>query len=171
MFLKLFLSLLTTGCLLFLKAIGIGLSCVTDEYEALMAEPVLQLLSRMVADRSPSTRKELVLMSKNLLLQRLRTFGRRAIEDALSITAESYRNKSKKYGNINNGGEINHDAAVDNSSLWSLSRGGGVSTRTGELNENSVSADLQLITLLLLLQGDDSEEVVAAAQEVSAFYG
>ena len=134
-----------------------------------MAEPVLQLLSRMVADRSASTRKELVLMSKNLLLQRLRTFGRRAIEDALSITAESYQSKSKKYGNMNNAGIINHNSSVDNSSQWFLSKGGGVSTRTGELHENSVSADLQLITLLLLLQGDDSEEVVAAAQEVSTF--
>ena len=134
-----------------------------------MAEPVLQLLSRMVADRSASTRKELVLMSKNLLLQRLRTFGRRAIEDALSITAESYQSKSKKYGNMNNAGIINHNSSVDNSSQWFLSKGGGVSTRTGELNENSVSADLQLITLLLLLQGDDSEEVVAAALEVRTF--
>ena len=134
-----------------------------------MAEPVLQLLSRMVADRSASTRKELVLMSKNLLLQRLRTFGRRAIEDALSITAESYQSKAKKCDNMNSAGVINHNSSADNSSQWFLSKGGGVSTRTGELHENSVSADLQLITLLLLLQGDDSEEVVAAAQEVSTF--
>ena len=139
-----------------------------------MAEPVLQLLSRMVADRSASTRKELVLMSKNLLLQRLKTFGRRAIEDALSLTSQSYQNQIKKHGNINNNNSSyqdgnNYENNNENYSQWSLSKGGGVSTRTGELNENSISADLQLISLLLLLQGDDSEEVVGAAREVRTF--
>ena len=113
-------------------------------------------------------------MSKNLLLQRLKTFGRRAIEDALSLTSQSYQNQIKKHGNINNNNSSyqdgnNYENNNENYSQWSLSKGGGVSTRTGELNENSISADLQLISLLLLLQGDDSEEVVGAAREVRTF--
>jgi hypothetical protein len=34
-----------------------------------------------------------------------------------------------------------------------------VNKYTGEMNSNSVSADLQLIGLMVLLQGDESEEV------------
>ena len=119
-----------------------------------MADTVLQLLNRMVADRVASTRKELVVMSKNLLLRRLKTFGRRAIEDALALTNTSSQNRALKYS----GGE--------ESRVWGLSMGGTVSTRTGELHEDSISADLQLVVLLLLLHGDESPEVVVAASEV-----
>jgi hypothetical protein len=139
------------------QAIGIGLSCVTEEYEILMADPVLHLVTRMVADRAASTRKELGLMCRNLLYSRLGTFGRRAIEDALSasMTLDSQQSNALKYG------------SSEESSKWDMVRGGTVSTRTGELNENSVSADLQLVALLLVLQGDDADEVVAVAKEVS----
>lgn len=133
---------------------GVGLSCVTDEYEHFMADTVLQLLNRMVADRVASTRKELVIMSRNLLLRRQRTFGRRAIEDALALTNASCQNNEFKYS----GG--------DDRQVWGLSKGGTVSTRTGELHEDSVSADLQLVVLLLLLHGDESPDVTAAAVEV-----
>ena len=136
------------------QAVGVGLSCVTDEYEHFMADTVLQLLNRMVADRVASTRKELVIMSRNLLLRRQRTFGRRAIEDALALTNASSQSNALKYSG---GGE---------SRVWGLSKGGTVSTRTGELHEDSVSADLQLVVLLLLLHGDESPEVTAAAVEV-----
>lgn len=138
------------------QAIGIGLSCVTEEYEVLMADPVLHLVTRMVADRAASTRRELVRMCRNLLYCRLGTFGRRAIEDALSafMATGSHQGSTLKYGNS------------ESSSQWDMARGGTVSTRTGELNENSVSADLQLVALLLVLHGDDAEEVVAAAKEV-----
>ena len=136
------------------QAVGVGLSCVTDEYEHFMADTVLQLLNRMVADRVASTRKELVIMSRNLLLRRQRTFGRRAIEDALALTNASCQSNAMKYS----GGE--------DSRVWGLSKGGTVSTRTGELHEDSVSADLQLVVLLLLLHGDESPEVTAAAVEV-----
>jgi hypothetical protein len=116
-----------------------GLACVTDGYEDLMKEPVLQvranlpclqplshslhlshtlslylylslsltlllslsltlqLFARMVADRSVSTRKELVLTCKNLLVQRLKFFGRRSIESSLSLTNETYNGED---GNI-----------------------------------------------------------------------
>ena len=120
-----------------------------------MADTVLQLLNKMVADRVASTRKELVVMSKNLLLRRLRTFGRRAIEDALALTNASCQNNALKYS----GGEESH--------VWGLSKGGTVSTRTGELHEDSVSADLQLVVLLLLLHGDESPDVAVAAAEVN----
>ena len=109
----------------------------------------------MVADRSASTRKELVFMSKNLLVQRIRTFGRRAIEDALTLTYENHQNNIQKYGEKDS-----------ESNKWSISTGGNVSTRTGELDESSVSGDLQLVALLLLLQGDESEEVISTAREV-----
>ena len=138
-----------------MQAIGTGLSCVTGEYESLLADPVLHLLSRMVADRSASTRKELVFMSKNLLVKRIRTFGRRAIEDALTLTYENHQNNIQKYGEKDS-----------ESNKWSISTGGNVSTRTGELDESSVSGDLQLVALLLLLQGDESEEVISTAREV-----
>jgi hypothetical protein len=139
------------------QAIGIGLSCVIEEYEILMADPVLHLVTRMVADRAASTRKELGLMCRNLLYSRLGSFGRRAIEDALSasMTLDSQQSNPLKYG------------SSEESSKWDMVRGGTVSTRTGELNENSVSADLQLVALLLVLQGDDADEVVAVAKEVS----
>jgi hypothetical protein len=127
-----------------------GLGCVTDEYETLMKEPVIQLLSRMIADRSISTRKELVFMCTNLLLKRISIFGRKAITDSLSLTYENHQKTVNKYGE-NNSTEI--------------VSGNGVNTLTGELNDNSVSADIQLISLLLLLQGDDSEEVIAAAKQ------
>ena len=133
---------------------GVGLSCVTDEYEHFMADTVLTLLNRMVADRVASTRKELAIMSRNLLLRRQRTFGRRAIEDALALTNASCQNNSLKYS----GGDDSH--------LWGLSNGGTVSTRTGELHKDSVSADLHLVVLLLLLHGDESPDVTAAAVEV-----
>ena len=109
----------------------------------------------MVADRSASTRKELVFMSKNLLVQRIRTFGRRAIEDALTLTYENHQNNIQKYGEKDS-----------ESNKWSISTGGNVSTRTGELDESSVSGDLELVALLLLLQGDESEEVISTAREV-----
>lgn len=121
-----------------------------------MADPVLHLVTRMVADRAASTRKELGLMCRNLLHSRLGTFGRRAIEDALSasMTLEAQKDSVLKYG------------SCESSSKWDMVRGGSVSTRTGELSENSVSADLQLVALLLVLQGDDADEVVAVAKEV-----
>jgi hypothetical protein len=121
-----------------------------------MADTVLHLVTRMVADRAASTRKELGLMCRNLLYSRLETFGRRAIEDALSasMTADSQQSNTLKYG------------SCESSFKWDMVRGGTVSTRTGELNENSVSADLQLVALLLVLQGDDADEVVAVAKEV-----
>jgi dynein assembly factor 5 len=134
-----------------LQAIGMGLGCLTDEYETLMKEPVIQLLSRMIADRSISTRKELAFMCTNLLLKRISIFGRKAITDSLSLTYENHQKTVNKYGE-NNSTEI--------------MSGGGINTLTGELNDNSVSADIQLISLLLLLQGDDSEEVIAAAKQV-----
>jgi hypothetical protein len=110
----------------------------------------------MVADRAASTRKELGLMCRNLLYSRLGTFGRRAIEDALSasMTLDSQESNALRCG------------SSEDSSKWNMARGGTVSTRTGELNENSVSADLQLVALLLVLQGDDADEVVAVAKEV-----
>ena len=120
-----------------------------------MADTVLQLLNKMVADRVAGTRKELVVMSKNLLLRRLRTFGRRAIEDALALTNASCQNNALKCS----GGEESY--------VWGLSKGGTVSTRTGELHEDSVSADLQLVVLLLLLHGDESPDVALAAAEVN----
>ena len=113
----------------------------------------------MVADRSASTRKELVFMSKNLLVQRIRTFGRRAIEDALTLTYENHQNNIQKYGEKDS-----------ESNKWLISTGGNVSTRTGELDESSVSGDLQLVALLLLLQGDESEEVISTAREVIVQY-
>lgn len=98
-------------------------------------------------------------MSKNLLVQRIRTFGRRAIEDALTLTYENHQNNIQKYGEKDS-----------ESNKWSISTGGNVSTRTGELDESSVSGDLQLVALLLLLQGDESEEVISTAREVIVQY-
>ena len=93
-------------------------------------------------------------MCHNLLVRRMKKFGRRCIEDALSMNQDNLR-ENFKYG------------SSESSSHWDVVKGGSVSTRTGELHERSVSGDVQMVVLLLLLKGDESEDVVMAASEVS----
>ena len=89
-----------------LKAIGTGLVCIKDEYEKLMEDPVLPLLSKMVADRTAITRKELAVIVSTFLSDRIK------------------------------------------------------------LNKSSFTrADVEATAILLLLQGDEADEVTIAALE------
>lgn len=87
-----------------LKAMGTGLVCIKEEYEKLMEDPVLPVLSKMVADRTAITRKELAIIVSSFLSDRIK---------------------------------------LNNSSF--------------------IRADIEATTILLLLQGDESEDVSNAA--------
>jgi hypothetical protein len=132
-------------CNIYAQAIGLGLSCVTEEYEGVMKEPVMPLLSRMVTDRSAGTRKELCSMCETVVCRRLVAFGRSSIESSLSLphTSES---GSKAAGAVESKPDMN-----------SIPVPGAA----------SVCADVQLIALLVLLRGDESEEVAQSALNVS----
>ena len=140
------------------QAIGQGLSCVTEgDYDTLMKETVLPLLSRMSGDRSGATRKELVNMSKTLLCRRLQTHGRKAIEANLSsssIPSSSTKPVSGMY-----------DKTTDKTATHWITTGFSSSGGSSILGDvPTVCADLQLVALMLVLAGDESDEVAAFAQ-------
>ena len=142
------------------QAIGQGLSCVTEgDYETLMKETVLPLLTRMAGDRSGATRKELVNMSKTLLCRRLQTHGRKAIEANLSSSSlPSPSNKPT-------GGVYDKKTTTDKTASNWITTGFSSSGGTTILGDTpTVCADLQLVALMLVLAGDESDEVAAFAQ-------
>ena len=128
------------------QAVGMGLSCVAaGDYEALMKDPVLPLLARMAGDRSGATRKELAGMCRTLLCHRLRALGRGAIEATLPAPDARATTSSSS-------------GAGDKGVNW-MGTGFGVGS-----DAVSVGADVQLSALLMVLVGDESEEVAAFAR-------
>ena len=136
------------------QAIGLGLSCVVaGDYEALMKDPVLPLLARMAGDRSGATRKELAGMCRTLLCHRLSALGRGAIEATLpapDTTISSGRNSNSS----------SSSGAGEKAANWMAA---GFGAGSG-LDSPSAGADVQLSALLLVLVGDESEEVAVFAR-------
>jgi len=131
------------------QAVGMGLSCVAaGDYEALLKDPVLPLLARMAGDRSGATRKELAGMCRTLLCHRLRALGRGAIEATLPAPDARATTSSSS----------SSSGAGDKGVNW-MGTGFGVGS-----DAVSVGADVQLSALLMVLVGDESEEVAAFAR-------
>ena len=136
------------------QAIGLGLSCVSeDDYETLMKDPVLPLLSRMAGDRSGATRKELANMCRSLLCHRLTANGRGAIE--ANITSASSELRVEKRTKI---------SWTATGAGFSGADGNATGSGSGGSTQTNVCADLQLTALLLVLVGDESEEVTVYAR-------
>jgi hypothetical protein len=82
-----------------LKALGMCLACIQDDavYLKDMTETVLQLLGRISADRSASTRAELANMCKTVLVQRIKRSS--SSLSAVSVEANNLTAEEKKLEN------------------------------------------------------------------------
>lgn len=70
---------------LLMQALGFCVSCISEDYENVMKEPILPLLSRFLIDRVASTRRELSDLCTHILSSRIRARGVNLVREDLKL--------------------------------------------------------------------------------------
>ena len=150
----------------------------------LMKDQVLPLLVRMVGDRSASTRSELGHLCTVVLTSRLqqkRIQPQADVVDAVAMTvalgagassgadATTGSRGAKNVGGASDSGDavVNGSSVADEgSACQDRQEAAAVGLDIRIKDSGLLEADQELLTLLILLHGDDTEDVVARANHV-----